>query len=395
MSIFKRRAPASPVVSGMRCANGLMPLPIRFDSVALRLGVLLVPVLVFVACGDDDSDRFMGGAGMRRAIPVVLGAVEERAFVDRIEALGTARANESVVVSAQVTETVKRVAFEDGAVARAGDVLVELTSREESAQLREAQANYEEAVRQHDRATRLRRDGSVSQAQLDARRTEREGAEARLAELQARMRDRLIRAPFAGVLGMRSVSPGTLVQPGDAITTLDDIDLIKVDFSVPERFLSVIEQGLPVRATTAAYPERRFEGVVRAVDTRIDPETRSVRMRADLPNPDHDLRPGMLMAIELSANERRAYSVPEESIVPLGEKNFVFVVDAEGRAERVELETGRRTGGHVEVLGGLAGDEQIVVEGGSMLFPGSPVEVIARTARAEEGETGGAARQGG
>ncbi len=337
----------------------------------------------------------MGGQGMRRTIPVVVGSVEEHDFVDRIEALGTARANESVVISAQVTETVKRVAFEDGAVVRAGDVLVELTSREESAQLREARANYEEAVRQHDRAARLRRDGTVSQAQLDERTTEREAAAARLAELRARMRDRLIRAPFAGVLGMRSVSPGTLVQPGHPITTLDDIDLIKVDFSVPERFLSVIEPGLAVHATTAAYPGRRFEGVVRAVDTRIDPETRSVRMRADLPNPDHDLRPGMLMAIELAANERRAFSVPEESIVPLGEKNFVFVVGAEGRAERVELDTGRRAAGHVEVLSGLAGDEQIVVEGGSMLFPGSLVEIISTTARAEADDSGAAAGQGG
>jgi len=332
---------------------------------------------------------------MRRAIPVVVGAVEERVFVDRIEALGTARANESVVVSAQVTETVKRVAFEAGAVAKEGDVLVELTSREESAQLREARANYEEAVRQYDRAARLRRDGTVSQAQLDTRTTERDAAEARLAELRARLRDRLIRAPFAGVLGMRSVSPGTLVQPGDPITTLDDIDLIKVDFSVPERFLSVIQPGLEVEATTAAYPDRRFEGVVRAVDTRIDAETRAVRIRADLPNPDHALRPGMLMAIELSANERRAYAVPEESIVPLGEKNFVFVVGAEGRAARLELDTGRRIGGHVEVLAGLAGDEKIVVEGGSMLFPGSAVEVIETTARSEEGEARGVVGQGG
>jgi len=335
------------------------------------------------------------GRGMRRAVPVVIGPVEQRAFVDRIEALGTARANESIVVSAQVTETVKRVAFEAGAVAEEGDVLVELTSREESAQLREARANYEEAVRQYERAARLRRDGTVSQAQLDTRTTERDAAEARLAELQARLRDRLIRAPFAGVLGMRAVSPGTLVQPGDPITTLDDIDLIKVDFSVPERFLSVIRPGLTVEATTAAYPDRRFEGVVRAVDTRLDAETRSVRMRADLPNAGHALRPGMLMAIALSANERRAYAVPEESIVPLGEKNFVFVVGTEGRAERLELDTGRRTGGHVEVLAGLSGDEKIVIEGGSMLFPGSAVEVIEATARSDDGEAGGVDGQGG
>ena len=325
----------------------------------------------------------MGGRGMRRSIPVVVGDVAEHTFVDRIEALGTARANESIVVAAQVTETVSRVRFEDGAVVESGAVLVELTSREESAQLREARANYDEAVRQYERAVELRRNGSLSQAQLETQTSARAAAEARLAELEARLRDRLIRAPFAGVLGMRGVSPGTLVQPGDPITTLDDIELIKVDFSVPERFLSVVEPGLVVRATTAAWPDRRFEGVVRAIDTRIDPETRSVRMRADLRNPDHALRPGMLMAIDLSANERVAFSVPEESIVPLGEKNFVFVVGEEGQAQRIELRTGRRAGGKVEVIAGLDGTERVVVEGGSMLFPGSSVEVVEETARAD------------
>ncbi|MCR9092941.1 MAG: efflux RND transporter periplasmic adaptor subunit [bacterium] len=362
---------------------------------ALRLAGWLAFALVFCGCGDDSADQFMGGQGMRRSIPVVVGDVAEHTFVDRIEALGTARANESIVVAAQVTETVSRVRFEDGAVVDAGAVLVELTSREESAQLREARANYEEAVRQYERAVELRRNGSLSQAQLETQTSARAAAEARLAELEARLRDRLIRAPFAGVLGMRSVSPGTLVQPGDPITTLDDIELIKVDFSVPERFLSVVEPGVVVRATTAAWPDRRFEGVVRAIDTRIDPETRSVRLRADLRNPDHALRPGMLMAIGLSANERVAFSVPEESIVPLGEKNFVFAVGEDEKAKRIELRTGRRAGGKVEVLAGLDGTERVVVEGGSMLFPGSSVEVVEETARADASTTLEPTEQGG
>lgn len=364
-----------------RTSGPLRP-PARCVFVRSGLALALLLLLGAAVGCSDESDRFMGRGGVRRTIPVVVGPVVEREFVDRIESLGTARANESVVVSAQVTETVSRVAFEDGAAVGKGDVLVELTSREESAQLREAQANYDESLRQYERAVELRRDGTVSQAQLDAQRTARDAAAARLAELRARLRDRLVRAPFAGVLGMRAVSPGTLVQPGDVITTLDDIDLIKVDFSVPERFLSVVQPGLVVEATTAAYPERRFEGVVRAIDTRIDPATRAVRIRADLPNADHALRPGMLLAVELSANARRSLSVPEESIVPLGEKNFLFVVGEDERARRVELATGRRIGGEVEVLGGLEGSERVVVEGGSMLFPGSPVEVVETTATA-------------
>ncbi len=355
--------------------------------------VAFLAVLPLAGC-DRDSGRGTG-AGLRRAVPVVIGSAEEREFANHIEALGTARANESIVVSAQVTETVSRIAFEDGQPVVAGDVLVELTSSEESAQLREARANFEEAVRQFERAVELRRDGSISQAQLDAQTTQRDAADARLAELRARLGDRLIRAPFSGVLGMRGVSPGTLVQPGDTITTLDDIDLIKVDFSVPERFLSLLEPGLVIESTTSAYPERRFAGEVRALDTRIDPETRSIRVRADLPNPDRALRPGMLMAIELTANRRLSVAVPEESIVPLGEKNFVFLVDEEKRAQRVELRTGRRIGGHVEVLAGLEVGDPVVVEGGSMLYPGSPVEPVRATSREEPTDAMGTAAHGG
>ncbi len=341
-----------------------------------RLVARLVACLVLAGgCSDDASARRMIGRGMR-TIPVVVAMPTRQEFVDRIEAIGTARANESIVVAAQVTETVSRVNFEDGQVVAAGDVLVELTSREESAQLAEARANHAEAVRQHERAVELRQDGTVSQAQLDARETQRRAARARLDELRARMRDRLIRAPFAGVLGMRTVSPGTLLQPGDPITTLDDIDTIKVDFSVPERFLSVLEPGLVVRATAAAFPDRHFEGTVRSLDTRVDPETRAIRVRADVPNADHALRPGMLVSIELTANRQTSLAVPEEAIVPVGETRFVFVVNEDLRADRLELETGRRTRGMVEVKSGISGSERLVVEGGSMLDPGSSVEIV-------------------
>jgi membrane fusion protein (multidrug efflux system) len=279
---------------------------------------------------------------------------------------------------------VSRVYFEDGQVVAKGDVLVELTSREESAQLDEVRANLGEAKRQYERAAEMSRNGTLSDAQLDVRTTARAAAQARLEELRARMHDRLIRAPFAGVLGMRSVSPGTLVQPGDMITTLDDIDVIKIDFAVPERFLSVLLPGLKVRSTTAAYPDRVFKGTVRTIDTRVDPETRSVRVRADLPNPGHALRPGMLVAVELTANRQTRLAIPEESIVPIGERRFVFVVNSETSADRIELTTGRRANGLVEVVAGLAGDERVVIEGGSMLSPGSVVKIVPRGARQDE-----------
>ncbi len=344
---------------------------------SLGAGVFL---LLMLGCGDDTVGAQTAARGPR-TVPVVIEKPSKHEFVDRIEALGTAGSNESIVVSAQVTETVSRVHFDDGQVVAKGDVLVELTSREESAQLDEVRANLGEAQRQYERATEMSRNGTLSAAQLDFRTTARDAARARLDELRARMRDRLIRAPFAGVLGMRSVSPGTLVQPGDMITTLDDIDMINIDFAVPERFLSVLSVGLVVRSTTAAYPDRIFEGTVRAIDTRVDPDTRSVRVRADLPNPEHALRPGMLVSVELTANRETRLAIPEEAIVPIGERRFVFVVNPEDRVDRIELTTGRRDNGLVEVVEGLGGDENVVLEGGSMLRPGSAVEIVPRGPR--------------
>jgi membrane fusion protein (multidrug efflux system) len=371
--------------------SGIRPLRVRKTRPLFRIDRLLIGqvarclgaaalLVVIPACGDDSEGARTEARGPR-TVPVVIEKPSKHEFVDRIEALGTAGSNESIVVSAQVTETVSRVHFDDGQVVAKGDVLVELTSREESAQLNEVRANLGEAQRQYERATEMSRNGTLSEAQLDVRTTARDAARARLDELRARMRDRLIRAPFAGVLGMRSVSPGTLVQPGDMITTLDDIDVIKIDFAVPERFLSVLSVGLVVRSTTAAYPDRIFEGTVRAIDTRVDPDTRSVRVRADLPNPEHALRPGMLVAVELTANRETRLAIPEEAIVPIGERRFVFVVKPEKRADRIELTTGRRENGLVEVVEGLGGDESVVIEGGSMLRPGSAVEIVPRGPR--------------
>ncbi|MFK7896539.1 MAG: efflux RND transporter periplasmic adaptor subunit [Myxococcota bacterium] len=351
----------------------------RFVRFARSLGACAL-LLGPLACSDDSGAAQSARRGPR-TVPVVIQKPTKHEFVDRIEALGTAGSNESIVVSAQVTETVSRVHFEDGQDVAKGDVLVELTSREESAQLDAVRSALGEAQRQYERAAEMSRNGTLSEAQLDARTTARDAAQARLDELRARMRDRLIRAPFSGVLGMRSVSPGTLVQPGAMITTLDDIDVIKIDFGVPERFLSVLSVDLVVRSTTAAYPDRIFEGTVRAIDPRVDPDTRSVRVRADLLNPEHELRPGMLVSVELTANRKTGLAIPEEAIVPIGERRFVFIVTPEKRVDRIELTTGRRDKGLVEVLAGLGGEESVVLEGGSMLSPGSAVEIVPRGPR--------------
>lgn len=333
-------------------------------------------LLVWTGCGDSTE-----GAGRGRPpTPVVVGKPFERAFADRIEALGTARANESVVITARATETVAEVHFEDGQHVEAGTTLVTLRSREERAQLAEARARLEDAKVRYRRVADLARSGTESQSRYDEVRTALEAAEAQVAEIEARLSDLRIRAPFSGVLGLREVSPGTLVQPGDRITTLDDIDLIKLEFSVPETVLSILRPGLAVETRSAAYPDRRFEGRVTAIDSRVDPETRAVRGRAEIDNADHALRPGMLLTLVLEANPGRGLALAEEALIPIGSSQFVVVLGEDDAPQRVEVRIGRRVPGFVEILSGLEPDSRVVVDGASLIPPGGMVRVLREQA---------------
>jgi membrane fusion protein, multidrug efflux system len=183
-----------------------------------------------------------------------------------------------------------------------------------------------------------------------------------------------MRAPFSGVLGLRRVSMGSLVRPGDVITTLDDISLIKLDFTVPEAFISSLEMGSRVKVTVAAYPERSFEGKVAGIDTRVDPVSRAVAVRAEIANEDGVLKPGMLMTVNLITNQRKILAVPEEAIVPIESKQYVYLVTPEKKAERREIKIGARQPGFAEVLSGLKEGEKVVVEGTLKLRPDADVK---------------------
>jgi len=363
-----------------------MPAPRwRRPSIILPIPAIVVGLAILVVQGcNSEAASDAGKRAGRKLTPVVVTMPFEREFVDRLEALGTARARESVVITAQVTETVQRLAFEDGASVEAGQVLAELTSAEETAQLAVARANHADAKMRYDRVADLAERGTESQSRFDEVRSALEAAEARLAELKARRSDRKIRAPFSGVLGLREVSPGTLLKPGDRITTLDDIDRIKVDFSVPETFLAVLHPGLEIATRTAAYPGRAFEGRVEAIDSRVDPSTRAVRARAVIGNADHALKPGMLLTLVLRANPSRGLALAEQALVPRGMRQFVVLVegevDGEAGTRRVEVEIGRREPGLVEVLSGLEPDSRVIAEGANLVPPGGRVRVMREDA---------------
>lgn len=310
---------------------------------------------------------------------VIVSPARLMQFTDRIEALGTLAANESVALTVSVTESVSAIHFDDGDRVTRGQVLVEMTRGEEQALLAEARATVDEAQRQLQRVRSLETQGTAAKSLLDERRREWETAKARLAAIESRLADRLIKAPFAGVLGLRDLSVGTLVEPGDLVTTLDDDSVMKLEFQVPATHLELLRPGLKVITTARAYEGRSFEGQVKAVDSRVDPATRSIRVRAVLPNPEQLLKPGMLIQVELLQQPRRAIVIPEEALLPLGDRQFVLLVDrADGnKVVRREVTIGGRRPGEVEITNGLQPSELVITHGTLKVRPGQQVTISA------------------
>jgi membrane fusion protein (multidrug efflux system) len=319
---------------------------------------------------------------------VVTEPVQQQPFINSIEALGTTRANESLTLTANLTDTIRRVNFEDGDYVEAGQVLVELTNEEEGAQLAEARANLDEAQRQLRRLEDLDKQGIAATSDVDQARSAAAAAEARLNTVLARLEDRLIRAPFSGVLGFRQVSPGTLLTPGEAITTLDDVSQIKLDFTVPETILALMRKDRKIVAKSVSWQNREFEGVVRAVDSRVDPVTRAAVVRAIIDNEDGALRPGMLLSVKVVTEERTAILVPEKSVVQVSDSAFVYIVDDEQKASRTPVQLGSRQPGIVEITQGLAEGDRIVTEGIVKLRDGMQVRTADQSLAQRDGRPG-------
>lgn len=314
------------------------------------------------------------------AVDVIVQPVSSTSLNTRIEALGTLRANESITLTPNVTKTVTRLNFDDGQRVTAGQVLVEMTSREESALLEEARFHTEEAKKQLDRVASLVARGAASQSLLDQRVREYEAARARYNATESRLKDLILVAPFSGVLGLRNVSVGALVSPGDHITTLNDDSKMKLDFTVPAVYLRYLAVGLPVIAKSPDLGEQLFHGKVVSIDNQIDEVTRAIRVRALIDNPDFQLKQGMLMLVDLNAAPREALVISESALVPLGSHNFVFVV-SEGEkgpvVERRQIVIGERLAGAVEVLAGLTSAEKLITHGLQKVRDGQLVNVRA------------------
>ncbi len=340
-------------------------------SPGFRASVLLALVIAVCACGSNGAEQRNGGG--ERPIPVTTQQVRLQPFSDTVLALGNVKAREAITVTAKVSETVQQVHFDSGDTVAAGAPLVTLTGRQQQAALEQAEATSKEADRLYERQQELAGQQLIARSSLDTQMAIRNAARARVAQMRADLGDRVIRAPFAGVLGIRQVSPGALVTPGTAIATLDDTARVYVDFPVPEAMLATLAVGQKVSGTSTAYPGRTFEGQVSTIDARIDEATRAVTVRGDFANPDRALRPGMLMQMTLSRPERQALLVPEIAVVQVGTDSFVYRVKPDSSVERADVKVGSRRGGMAEIAQGLAVGDRIVIDGTGKLRVGSRI----------------------
>jgi membrane fusion protein (multidrug efflux system) len=330
----------------------------------------------------------VGPAFSQTPLTVVAVPVREARLTLEAEALGTARANESVDITAKVSNLVTAVRFAEGQQVRRGQVLIELDGREAQAELAIAEAALSESRSQFNRSRELYTTQVLSEAQLEQIEATLKANEARVAFARSRLSDTVITAPFAGRVGLRRVSVGSLVNPGTVITTLDDTSTIKLDFTVPETLLSSVEAGLGIVARSVAWPGEEFSGEVASVDSRVDPTTRSVTVRALLPNDRGMLKPGMFLTVRLTRGASNALLVPEESLVPEQGNVFVYVV-RDDRVEKREVHIGQRRVGEVQIVAGLTVGEQVVTEGTQKLRDGVLVTVQAEPAAQASNEADG------
>lgn len=359
--------------------------------VARHIGSAMA-ALALAGCGGGDKER----AGERGGpVTVAVAPVEAASITRTIEAVADVAAAEGVVLTAERAGRVAAVLFREGERVPRGTVLVRLDAAQEQADVAVQRAAALELRGQLARRVPLAAEGALPQGQVDDLRRQLQAAEARIGSARALLQDTVIRAPFAGTVGLRELSPGALVSPGDEIATLDKLDSVQLRFTVPERELGRLRVGAPISARSPAFPDRVFEGRIASFDSRLDAAQRTLAVEASVPNPDRALRPGMLANVSIGAETvARALLVPALAVQVRGGTHFVYRI-AGGCAERVEVEIGERRPDRIEVRRGLRPGDRVAIEGLQQLSGGEPVRIRGERPPPGQGKAGAGKAAGG
>lgn len=337
-------------------------------------------MLLLSACGTEQAEQNKEAGPPPATVTVI--TVKPVSWRDSIEAVGTAKARESVVISAKQSERVATVRFESGQRVVKGQILIELDSGTVKAELNEARATLADLETQVIRLQSLQSRQLIAKSQIDSAVANRNAARARVQAATQRLNDRIIRAPFSGVLGLRQVSEGQYVNAGFAMVNLDDLNHMWVDFPVPEKMLSKLKTGMTLNLNADAFPETIFTASIASIDSRIDVATRAIMVRAGIDNSNGLVRPGMLLRVSLHQDAIDALVVPELALQQVGNRTFVFLATG-GSAISRDVSIGSRRDGNATVLKGLKPGDKIILEGTSKLRDGQKIKIVAAAEQAK------------
>jgi len=349
----------------------------------LPLAATLLTASLLAACGGKEGDPAAGGGGPPGGmppLPVEVATVEPRSLASTLETVGSLRADETVVMRPEVGGRIERIHFEEGGKVVAGQPLFTLDGSMARAALNESLANLAIARSANARAERLNKERLIAGADYDRTIAQLAVEQARVASAQAALGKLSLRAPFSGQIGLRSVAVGDVVSVGQDLVTMVRLDPMEVDFTVPENALPRLHEGQTVKASVDAFPGETFIGEVVAIDPVVDAQSRSAHLRARLANPDGRLRPGQFAQLSLETSAEAAAPtlfIPEQALLQDGSTRFVYSV-VDGKAKRVEITTGRREPGLIEVTAGLKAGDVVIVAGQTkpMMGDGLPVAPI-------------------
>ena len=362
----------------------------RIFVLLIALAVLLGALFAWRFAQIRQQVETMSQAPPPAKIEVVEAA--ERRWAQSIRAIGSLRAVNGVEVANEIAGVVEALEFESGQSVEAGDVLLRIEAETDEAALETREAEARLALQQFERFSNLINQNAVSQSDFDEARANYEAAEARVHEQRALLNKKTIRAPFSGVLGLRLVDRGEYIAVGTPIVGINMLDPIQVDFTISERDLPRVRVGDRVEVTVAAFPDEQFNGQVQAIDSSVLPESRTVRVRAELANPQMELRPGMFANVRTVRDEiMEVVTLPRTAISYNTYGDFVFeVVEGEDGGkivERVSVTTGEARDGEVRIVDGVNAGATLVGAGLLRLRNNQPVEVVARTrSKNEDGQ---------
>ncbi|WP_420476417.1 efflux RND transporter periplasmic adaptor subunit [Noviherbaspirillum sp. ST9] len=316
------------------------------------------------------------GGGTTSPVSVDATQVSTARLIDDINAVGSIRSNEAVVIRPEVSGRIAKLNFSDGQQVKKGQLLIAFDSTVNQAEVQQAKAELGIARANFERTVDLAKQKFISERARDESQANVQVLEAKLALAEARLSKLEIRAPFSGIVGIRTVSVGDYVKDGTDLVNLEDISSVKVDFRVPERYVDQVQKGQGIEVLVDALPGRPFRARVDAIDPQVDSSGRSALLRGRIDNPEGKLKPGMFARVRLILAERdNAMVVPEEAIVPQGNKVTVWKV-VDGKATRTEVKTGLRRAAKVEIVEGLQPGDTVVTAGQIRLSKdGTPVRI--------------------